>query len=181
MAKPLQGGIWLPTQLTRQSPKFAVDLVVIEPTCRLHQSVPDLSAFKKTRGPPSSALIVIRGHQVTVGLWIGSKIPVPFAPSQQQAGIRCVSPVLPQLSQRLDQRKSLVALPLGEIVQFGMASDIQPAALEVFMLRKLKKSLRCALVVAIFTMRQLRRMYSCISALIQWIANDTSRTPLSGS
>ena len=49
------------------------------------------------------------------------------------------------------------------------------------MLRRLKNSLRCALVVATFTSRQLRRMYSWISALIQCIANDTRRTPRSGS
>ena len=49
------------------------------------------------------------------------------------------------------------------------------------MLRRLKKSFLCALVVAIFTIRQLRRMYSWISALIQWIANDARRTPRSGS
>ena len=49
------------------------------------------------------------------------------------------------------------------------------------MLRRLKKSLRCALVVATFTRRQLRRMYSWISALIQWMAKDTRRTPRSGS
>ena len=49
------------------------------------------------------------------------------------------------------------------------------------MLRKLKNSLRCALVVAIFTKRQLRTMYSCISALIQCIANETKRTPRDGS
>jgi hypothetical protein len=42
-----------------------------------------------------------------------------------------------------------------------------------FIERRLKNSLRCALVVASFTSRQLRRMYSCISALIQWMANDT--------
>ncbi len=43
-------------------------------------------------------------------------------------------------------------------------------------LRRLKNSLRCALVVATFTMRQLRRMYSWISALIQCMAYDTRRT-----
>ena len=37
------------------------------------------------------------------------------------------------------------------------------------------------LVVATFTSRQLRRMYSWISALIQWIAKETSRTLRSGS
>ena len=37
------------------------------------------------------------------------------------------------------------------------------------------------LVVATFTRRQLRRMYSWISALIQWIAKDARRTPRSGS
>ena len=47
-------------------------------------------------------------------------------------------------------------------------------------LRRLKNSLRWALVVATLTMRQLRRMYSCISALIQCTAKDTSRTPTSG-
>ena len=54
-------------------------------------------------------------------------------------------------------------------------------ASEGFMLRRLKKSFRCALVVATFTMRQLRRTNSWISARIQWTANDTSRTPRSGS
>ena len=49
------------------------------------------------------------------------------------------------------------------------------------MLRRLKKSLRCALVVAIFTIRQLRRMNSWISALIQWMAKEARRTPRSGS
>ncbi len=49
------------------------------------------------------------------------------------------------------------------------------------MLRRLKKSLRCALVVATFTSRQLRRMYSWISALIQWMAKDARRTPRPGS
>ena len=47
--------------------------------------------------------------------------------------------------------------------------------------RRLKNNLRCALVVATFTMRQLRRMNSCISALIQWTAKDTKRTPTPGS
>ncbi|MNC93781.1 hypothetical protein D3C83_104890 [compost metagenome] len=56
---------------------------------------------------------------------------------------------------------------------------IQPK--RVFDLRRLKNSLRCALVVATLTMRQLRRMNSCISARIQCTANDTSRTPRSGS
>ena len=50
-----------------------------------------------------------------------------------------------------------------------------------FIERRLKNSLRCALVVATFTSRQLRRMYSWISALIQWIANDTRRTLRAGS
>ena len=50
-----------------------------------------------------------------------------------------------------------------------------------FMLRRLKKSLRCALVVAILTMRQLRMMYSWISLLIQWTAKETRRTPRCGS
>ena len=50
-----------------------------------------------------------------------------------------------------------------------------------FIERRLKNSLRCALVVASFTSRQLRRMYSWISALIQWMANDTRRTLRSGS
>ena len=36
-----------------------------------------------------------------------------------------------------------------------------------FMERRLKNNLRCALVVAIFTMRQFFKMYSWISALIQ--------------
>jgi hypothetical protein len=36
-----------------------------------------------------------------------------------------------------------------------------------FSLRRLKNSLRCALVVAIFTSRQLRSTYSWISARIQ--------------
>jgi hypothetical protein len=49
------------------------------------------------------------------------------------------------------------------------------------MLRRLKNSLRCALVVAIFTMRQLRRICSWISARIQCTANETRRTPRSGS
>ena len=49
------------------------------------------------------------------------------------------------------------------------------------MLRKLKKSLRCAFVVATLTILQLRTMYSCISALIQCTANETSLTPRSGS
>ena len=53
--------------------------------------------------------------------------------------------------------------------------------LSCFMPRRLKNSLRCALVVAIFTRRQFFRMYSWISALIQWIANDTRRTPRVGS
>ena len=48
-------------------------------------------------------------------------------------------------------------------------------------LRRLKNSLRCALVVAIFTRRQLRSTYSWISARIQWTANETRRTPTSGS
>ena len=51
----------------------------------------------------------------------------------------------------------------------------------LFIERRLKNSLRCALVVASFTSRQLRRMYSWISALIQWMANDTRRTLRSGS
>jgi len=37
--------------------------------------------------------------------------------------------------------------------------------------RRLKNNLRCALVVATLTMRQLRSTYSWISALIQWTAN----------
>ena len=41
----------------------------------------------------------------------------------------------------------------------------------------MKKSLRCALVVAIFTSRQLRNTYSWISARIQCTANETRRTP----
>ncbi|MPN54892.1 hypothetical protein SDC9_202570 [bioreactor metagenome] len=47
-------------------------------------------------------------------------------------------------------------------------------------LRRLKNSLRCALVVATLTIRQLRRTYSWISALIQCTAKETRRTPTSG-
>ena len=47
--------------------------------------------------------------------------------------------------------------------------------------RRLKNSLRCALVVATFTSRQFFRMYSWMSALIHCTANETSRTPRSGS
>ena len=50
-----------------------------------------------------------------------------------------------------------------------------------FIERRLKNSLRWALVVATFTSRQFFRMYSWISALIQCSANDTSRTERSGS
>ena len=49
------------------------------------------------------------------------------------------------------------------------------------MRRRLKNSLRCALVVAIFTRRQLRSTYSWISARIQCTANDTRRTFTVGS
>ena len=62
---------------------------------------------------------------------------------------------------------------------FACATD--SAAELAFMLRRLKNSLRCAFVVATLTSRQLRRMYSCISARIQCSANDTRRTPRSGS
>jgi hypothetical protein len=40
------------------------------------------------------------------------------------------------------------------------------------MRRRLKKSFRCALVVATLTSRQLRSTYSWISARIQWSANE---------
>ncbi|TXT21266.1 MAG: hypothetical protein FD132_776 [bacterium] len=53
--------------------------------------------------------------------------------------------------------------------------------LPCFMLRRLKNSLRCALVVATLTRRQFFRMNSWISALIQCTAKDTRRTPRSGS
>src|SRR6187402_2700438 len=56
---------------------------------------------------------------------------------------------------------------------------IQPR--RFLLLRRLKNSLRWALVVATFTMRQLRRMNSCISARIQCTAKLTRRTPWSGS
>ena len=59
------------------------------------------------------------------------------------------------------------------------ARDIHPN--RFLELRRLKNSLRCALVVATLTMRQLRRMNSWISALIQCTAKDTSRTPTPGS
>ena len=49
------------------------------------------------------------------------------------------------------------------------------------MRRRLKNSLRCALVVAIFTSRQLRSTYSWISARIQCTAKDTRRTFRDGS
>ena len=49
------------------------------------------------------------------------------------------------------------------------------------MRRRLKNSLRCALVVAIFTSRQLRSTYSWISARIQCTAKDTRRTFTDGS
>ena len=60
-------------------------------------------------------------------------------------------------------------------------SDLPSVPSPCLRLRRLKKSLRCALVVAILTMRQLRRMNSWISARIQCTAKDTSRTPRSGS
>lgn len=63
---------------------------------------------------------------------------------------------------------------------FGHAVDflvVQPRQ-AFFWLRRLKNSLRWALVVATFTMRQLRRMNSWISALIQCTANDTKHTHL---
>src|SRR5450759_5279068 len=50
-----------------------------------------------------------------------------------------------------------------------------------FMLRRLKNSLRCDLVVAILTSRQLRTTNSWISARIQCSAKETRRTPRSGS
>ena len=50
-----------------------------------------------------------------------------------------------------------------------------------FALRRLKNSLRCALVVATLTMRQFFSTNSWISARIQWTANETSRTSYSGS
>ncbi|MNT23953.1 hypothetical protein D3C72_1594010 [compost metagenome] len=55
------------------------------------------------------------------------------------------------------------------------------AAKLFFILRRLKNSLRCGLVVAMRTSRQLRRMNSCISALIQCTANENRRTPRFGS
>ena len=51
-------------------------------------------------------------------------------------------------------------------VSASSASLFMPCFIE----RRLKNSLRCALVVATLTMRQFFRMYSWISALIQCIA-----------
>ena len=45
-------------------------------------------------------------------------------------------------------------------------------------LRRLKNNLRCAFVVATFTIRQLRRTYSWISALIQCTAKIQGERPL---
>src|SRR3546814_9986259 len=52
---------------------------------------------------------------------------------------------------------------------------------DFFFERRLKKSLRCDLVVATLTMRQFLRMNSWISALIQCTAKLIRRTPTSGS
>ena len=68
----------------------------------------------------------------------------------------------------------------AEVLAMARASLSDSAAERTFIRRRLKKSLRCALVVAIFTSRQLRSTYSWISARIQCSANETRRTPRSG-
>ena len=55
----------------------------------------------------------------------------------------------------------------AEILAIACASLVDSAAERTFIRRRLKKSFRCALVVATLTRRQLRSTYSWISARIQ--------------
>src|SRR6266700_3192446 len=75
-------------------------------------------------------------------------------------------------------RTSLTSTPRSRATARVSSSDSH--ARFFFILRRLKNSLRCDLVVATLTRRQLRSTYSWISARIQWTAKDTKRTPTLG-